>query len=402
MDWLEELVEKIKEYIKNARLNRSLICCLLFSSVVAVILYIFTRNICYGWITVLGQRYPKMQYYIDSGLVLTVNVAGNAVEFAMMLLLFLYRYSLILYMFIAMIIGARIFTRKKIDTAVESIHTSLEYLIQGDYNHELSYQSNDELGMICLEVDEFRQRLVEEKRRQWEGDEGQRSINSAFAHDIRTPLTVMMGYTEFLLKYVPQGKISEQMLSEKLETMYQQQIRLLEFSKTMTEVQHMELRELHCKKHYLWELMERLRETAEVMEKQSGISIYIEMENGKNKLESRNEAGNKEVSVDLSLILEVCENLLGNAVRYAKHEIHIAIKIGEKNLTIFVKDDGMGFSLKGQRKAAELYYSESKGEENHFGMGLYICKALCEKHGGNLSIINGVEGGAIVAATVRI
>ena len=402
MDWLEELVERIKRYIKNAKLNRSLICCLLVSFAVAVVLYIFTRNICYGWIKVLGQRYPQMQYYIDSGIILTVNGVGNAVEFTMVGLLFLYRYSLVLYMFIAMIIGARIFSRQKLDTAVESINTSLGYLIQGDYSHELSYQSHDELGMICLEVDELRQRLVEEKRRQWESDEGQRSINSAFAHDMRTPLTVMMGYTEFLIKYVPQGKISEQMLLEKLETIYQQQIRLLEFSKTMTEVQHMELRELRCKKYYLRELTERLRETAEELEKQSGISIYIEVENGENTLENKNEAENKEVSVDLSLILEVCENLLSNAIRYARHEIRIVIKIREKNLTIFVKDDGVGFSPKGLRKASELYYSESKGEKNHFGMGLYICKTLCEKHGGNLSVTNGVEGGAIVAATVRI
>lgn len=387
MDWIEEQVEKIKQYIKDAKLERSLICCLLVSVAAAVVLFIFTRNICYGWITVLEQRYPEIKD--EAAIVLT-------------LLQFFYYYNLIFYLLIAMIVAVRIFSRRKLYTAVESINTAVGYLIQGDYSHEPVYQSHDELGMVCKRMEELRQRLLEEKRRQWRSDEGQRSINSAFAHDMRTPLTVMMGYTEFLLKYVPKGKVSEPMMLEKLDTMYKQQVRLLEFSKTMTEVQHMELRELHCKKYQLSELKESLKKTVNELEKQSGIQIYIEQESSKNYPEYTVSSGNEEISADFSLVLEVCENLLSNALRYAKHEIRIVLKLEEKSLTIFVKDDGNGFSPKGLREASELYYSESKGEEGHFGMGLYICRTLCEKHGGTLSIINGVEGGAIVAATVRV
>ena len=39
---------------------------------------------------------------------------------------------------------------------------------------------------------------------------------------------------------------------------------------------------------------------------------------------------------------------------------------------------------------------------NHFGMGLYISEKLCEKHGGNLTLVNGMDQGAIVAARFRV
>ena len=71
-------------------------------------------------------------------------------------------------------------------------------------------------------------------------------------------------------------------------------------------------------------------------------------------------------------------------------------------LTIFVKDDGDGFSAKALKEAKKLYYSEDKGMSNHFGMGLYISEKLCEKHGGNLTLVNGMDQGAIVAARFRV
>lgn len=98
---------------------------------------------------------------------------------------------------------------------------------------------------------------------------------SAFAHDIRTPLTVMKGYTEFLLKYVPQGKVSEEDLTEKLEIICKNQNRLLEFSKTMTEIQTMGMRLLHCKWCHFTNLVDNIARTAKELESQNGIAVQV-------------------------------------------------------------------------------------------------------------------------------
>ena len=46
-----------------------------------------------------------------------------------------------------------------------------------------------------------------------------------------------------------------------------------------------------------------------------------------------------------------------------------------------------------------FYKAENETGNEHFGMGLNICKTLCEKHGGSLQILN--ESGAKVVATFK-
>lgn len=65
-------------------------------------------------------------------------------------------------------------------------------------------------------------------------------------------------------------------------------------------------------------------------------------------------------------------------------------------MNVCVHDDGKGFQPDELSKAVKPYYhGESVGTE-HYGMGLYICKMLCEKHGGFLRVYNSPGGGACV------
>lgn len=408
MDWLEERVEKLKLYLINAGLVRSLICYLCITSIGAVVLWLFTRNVCNIWLQVIQQRIENVRYYMDIGGRLTVSQEAVFQEKKYKLILMglsvMYNYSLFLYMFIAYIIAGKIFFAKRLRPALEAISDMLSALNAGDYSKEIIYQNNDEMGQISQGMEELRKKLIREKRRQWEKQEEQRNINAAFAHDIRTPLTVIRGYTEFLQKYVPQGKVSQELLMEKLDTMQYQEERLLRFSNTMTKLQQIEKREISCQWIRFSDLLQRLRELAEMMEQTTGkrISVYHRQE-----LKTKQEE--QEILVDSECIQEVAENLLNNAVRYAAQEIFMQLEINKSELTIYVKDDGSGFSQKALRAAAEVYYSEEKNKEResnsnmeHFGIGLSICKMLCENHNGGITFRNSMEGGAIVAATFGI
>ncbi len=408
MDWLEERVEKLKLYLINAGLVRSLICYLCITSIGAVVLWLFTRNVCNIWLQVIQQRIENVRYYMDIGGRLTVSQEAvfqeKKYKLILMGLSLMYNYSLFLYMFIAYIIAGKIFFAKRLRPALEAISDMLSALNAGDYSKEIIYQNNDEMGQISQGMEELRKKLIREKRRQWEKQEEQRNINAAFAHDIRTPLTVIRGYTEFLQKYVPQGKVSQELLMEKLDTMQYQEERLLRFSNTMTKLQQIEKREISCQWIRFSDLLQRLRELAEMMEQTTGkrISVYHRQE-----LKTKQEE--QEILVDSECIQEVAENLLNNAVRYAAQEILMQLEIHKNELTIYVKDDGQGFSQKALRAAAEVYYSEEKNKEResnsnmeHFGIGLSICKMLCENHNGGITFRNSVEDGAIVAATFGI
>ena len=80
-------------------------------------------------------------------------------------------------------------------------------------------------------------------------------------------------------------------------------------------------------------------------------------------------------------------------------------ELSEGSLSLTVSDDGPGFPPEALKRAAEPYYRGEKNapeRENHFGLGLYLCRVLCEKHGGRLEISNRPQGGAQVTARFNV
>lgn len=112
MDWIEEKAEKLKEYLKNISLVRSLICYLCITSIGAVALWLFTRNICDVWMQVIGMRIQNIHYYdLDMGGKLFVS---QSKKYGMILkiLSVIYNNSFVIYMFIAYVIAGKVFWTK--------------------------------------------------------------------------------------------------------------------------------------------------------------------------------------------------------------------------------------------------------------------------------------------------
>ena len=83
---------------------------------------------------------------------------------------------------------------------------------------------------------------MENHQKMWDMMEEQKRLNHAFAHDLRTPLTVLHGYIDFLYKYYPQGMIREEKLMDTLRMMDRQVVRLKKFGDTMKSVSTLEER----------------------------------------------------------------------------------------------------------------------------------------------------------------
>ena len=96
--------------------------------------------------------------------------------------------------------------------------------------------------------------------------------------------------------------------------------------------------------------------------------------------------------------MEVFENLVSNAARYAKDKLEINVNTFDHALEISVEDDGHGFTEEALQQAVKPFYRDKREEKNHFGLGLYICKIICEKCQGELAIENGRIGGKVTAS----
>ena len=109
-----------------------------------------------------------------------------------------------------------------------------------------------------------------------------------------------------------------------------------------------------------------------------------------------------DVGLDHGLFLTVAENLIGNAARFAQERLTIILNRVQTadgdELILSVRDDGSG-SPEELVKDGPKPFGKKDEDAAHFGMGLYTSQMLCAKHGGELLLENGEDGGAVAAAS---
>lgn len=288
------------------------------------------------------------------------------------------------------------FYRWKLKKPLNALREASEKIAGNDLDFTVSPLGGDEMGKLCASFEKMRGSLEENNKAMWKAMEERRRLNAAFAHDLRTPLTVLRGYSDYLLEGLPAGEISAEKAEETAATMQRSLIRLQRYVESMNSVQKLE--DLTPKKTEVAfsQLSAQLRDTAEIMRGREGFSF--------------SSSGEGELFLDQELVFQVFENLMSNAGRYARDSVEVSVRAEDRVLTLAVADDGPGFSPEALKKAAEPYYrgerggsmdppgAETDADRLHFGLGLTICRVLCEKHGGNLTLQNRPQGGALVRA----
>lgn len=291
-----------------------------------------------------------------------------------------------LWSLLCVVVCGIIFYHRKIEKPISILLEASENISNNRLDFSVEVPEKNEFGELCLSFEKMRVALKENNIEMWRQVEERKRLNAAFSHDLRTPLTVLKGQSEILSKYVP--KMSEEKIIETAETMKRHIIRLETYVNTMNDLQRLEDVEVKKELVDVKELEHQMRITGAAVCKGKEFVLY------------QNIFDVDSVKIDTSIAMQVYENLLSNAVRYAKRKIEIAIDKKDSLLLLNVVDDGAGFTAKDLSNAMKPFYkAENEINNEHFGMGLNICKMLCEKHGGYLQISN--ENGAKAVAAFK-
>ncbi len=300
--------------------------------------------------------------------------------------------SIVLTILLAFLVDAWWFYRWKIKKPLAILNAASQKIAQNDLDFQVAVPTGDELGKLCQSFETMRASLEENNRSLWAAVEERKRLNAAFSHDLRTPLTVLQGYSDLLLDALPSGDLSPEKTVSTVLTMQRSLTRLQRYVESMNSLQRLEDLEPQKSTVPFSTLCAQLEETGKILRKEQGFHFA-----------SRGE-GN--VFLDRELLFQVYENLLSNAGRYAKGNIWVTAEREGTTLSLTVADDGPGFPPAALKRAAEPYYradrSPNPGGELHFGLGLYLCRVLCQKHGGSLEIGNAPEGGARITARFSV
>lgn len=298
---------------------------------------------------------------------------------------FLQTYSVLIFSVAGSCVSVFLFYRNKLKKPIEELEMASQRIADNDLAFRITYENKDEMGHLCHEFDRMRGQLEENNRKLWRMIEDERALRAAIAHDIRSPLSVLKGYQEMLIDYFPDGTIDREKTVEMLQEGMKQIRRMDVFIDSMQKMNSLEHRTLKAEQISPAQLEKDIQKELDILGKEKRIHLSV--------------CKTDEIFCgDQEVIMEVLENLLSNAIRYSREQIDIKVSLTSELLTISVQDDGNGFLEDAEKVTSAFHQKNIKDSLTHTGMGMYLARLYCEKHGGKLLLENEKLGGAIVTA----
>jgi two-component system, OmpR family, sensor histidine kinase KdpD len=226
---------------------------------------------------------------------------------------------------------------------------------------------------------------------QIEAEQLRNALLSSVSHDLRTPLTVILGSASSLLE----GEISldSPTKTELTQTIYEEARRLDRLVYNLLEMSR--LQSGQTKLNLEWHVLEEVVGCA---------LAQLDPQLLRHPVLIQLPADLPLVRIDALLMERVFFNLLENAVKYTPEETPVEISgwITQNELMLEVADRGPGLTPGDEELVFEKFYQASSGGARGVGLGLTICRSIIEAHGGRIWAANRPGGGSTFRFTLPL
>lgn len=290
----------------------------------------------------------------------------------------------------------RRFYRVHIAAPLAELAGAADRIAEQDLDFAIGTVRGRELGRLSETLEHMRASLLEAQRELWRTAESRRCLNAAFAHDLRTPITVLKGTVEMAQMRLRRGDTLD---VDALDALSSQVARLERYATSMGGLTKLEDRPVERERLSADVLRGELEHHVAGVVSARGSELDFELASRSESAESIRH--DMTVLLDLSLVEEVLDNLLSNACAHAVSSVTFDMMVDAGTLTLVVTDDGPGFTPEALHRGCDPFFSENKSAE-HFGLGLNVSSVLCGLHGGEIALTNAETGGARVIATFDV
>ena len=257
------------------------------------------------------------------------------------------------------------------------ISIGIHSLARGNFKHRVKIQSNDEFGDISHAINLASEKLEEAIQRGDFSENSKELLVVNLAHDLRTPLTSVLGYLDLILK---DEKLTKEQVRHFLTIAFTKSQRLEKLIDELFEITRMNYGMLPIEKRQinLSDLLLQLKE-----------ELYPVFE--KNDLVARmNILPQLLIWGDGEMLARVFENLLTNANRYGYDgqfvDINGFVDAGE--VVVQVVNYGDSIPPNELPYLFDMFYTGDKArthQEDSTGLGLFIAKNIVEQHNGTIT-----------------
>ncbi len=264
------------------------------------------------------------------------------------------------------------FLARQLTSPIRELTLATKAMAAGKLNQQVQVRSRDEIGELGRSFNQMSTDLAR-------ASQSRKQMTADLAHDLRTPLTILRGYTEGLKEGKLQG-------SSKL------------YSVMHSEVEHLQhlvedLRTLSLADAGEIRLNRRAVDPAAVLER-TALAYFVQAEQQKVTLRVDAPEGLPSIFVDTDRLTQVLNNLVSNALRYTPPNgtITLAAEAKDQAVLLKVSDTGSGIASEDLPYVFDRFYRVDKsrqrteGDNPSSGLGLAIAKAIVETHGGEIKV----------------
>ena len=265
------------------------------------------------------------------------------------------------------------------ETKRNGSYSFVENIYGHDYDFELSrIESEDGVNGIVILAFDITDRINAERNR--------KEFTANVSHELKTPLQSIIGSAELL----ENGIVKEEDIPRFIGHIRKEATRLVDLINDIIRLSQLdEKTEMPREDILLVELAQEIRDNLHDVAKSRGITMDII-------------GSNVKMFGVRSLMYELVYNLCDNAIKYNKQNGHVEVVIDEdnENVTVQVKDTGIGIALEHQEKIFERFYRVDKSHSKQSGgtgLGLSIVKHAVQYHGGRIMIDSKLDEGTCIS-----
>lgn len=267
---------------------------------------------------------------------------------------------------VALVIG--VILAQTLSRPIKDLTAATKIVAEGNLGHQVKVRSKDELGRLATSFNQMSSDLARANKQR-------RQMTADIAHDLRTPLSILLGYTEAL----SDGKL--QATPEIHKVLHKEAVllsHLVDDLRTLSLADAGELK-LNLQPCLPYELLNRTAAAYQVQANAQNVALTVA-------------AGHElpPVLVDPERMAQVLGNLVSNALRYtpAGGQILLLAAAAQNGITVQVQDTGAGITPNDLPHIFNRFYRADESrqqQQGESGLGLAIARSIVEAHGGSIS-----------------
>lgn len=279
---------------------------------------------------------------------------------------------------------------------IKKLQVAAQNIKDGNLDFTIDVESDDEIGELCKNFEEMRQRLKDSAEEKLESETENKALISNIAHDLKTPITAVKGYAEGLIDGVAD---TEEKRDKYIRTIYNKANEMDTLLNELTLYSKIDTNRIPYNFAKL-NVSEYFKDCIE--------EIGLDLEAKNIGLAYFNYADEDvQIIADPEQLRRVINNIVGNSIKYLDKQkglINIRIKDVGDFIQVEIEDNGRGIASRDLPYIFDRFFRADASRNSATGgsgIGLSIVKKIIEDHGGKIWATSKESMGTVMYFVIR-